>query len=62
MAGTLLAGVESPPWEFFLVVGDEGVLDVLVQHHPASPRELAGLFPAQELSHAQIAWEQILWL
>ena len=44
------------------VVGGEGSLDVLIQHHPASPRELAGLFPAQELSHAQTTWEHILWL
>ena len=44
------------------LLGGEGGLDVPVQHHPASPRELAGLFTAQELSHAQIVWEQILWL
>ena len=56
------AEVEQPPWGFFMIVGGEGALGVLVQHHPTSPRELAGLFPAQELSHAQIAWEQILWL
>ena len=32
------------------VVGGEGGLYVPVQHHPASPRELVGPFPAQELS------------
>ena len=35
-----------------LVVGGEGGLDVLIQHHPASPRELDGPSFAQELFHA----------
>ena len=34
------------------VVGGEGGLDVPIQNHPASPRELAGPSFAQELFHA----------
>ena len=33
------------------VVGGEDGLDVLIQHHPASPRKLAGPSFAQELFH-----------
>ena len=44
-----------PPWRFLSVVEGEGALDVPIQHHPASPRELAGPSSAQELFHAQIA-------
>jgi len=39
----------------FSVVGGEGALDALIQHHPASHRELVGPPSAQELFHAQIA-------
>ena len=54
-ACTFLPGVELPPWGLLSVVGGECALDVPIQHHPASPRELAGPFSAQELFHAQIA-------
>ena len=54
-ACTFLAGVELPPWRFLSVVGGECALDVPIQHHPASPRELAGPSSAQEMFHAQIA-------
>ena len=31
------AEVERPPWGFFMIVGGEGVLGVLVQHHCNTP-------------------------
>ena len=48
----LPAGVELRAWRFFSVVGGEGALDMLTQHHPSSPRELAWSSLVQELFHA----------